>query len=221
MAYANILGFFGHEWITKAHADRILDNFPEGMYDVCVEFKNGTETPLKCCTRKERNVECIKIYYKDGTPKVDPEPYRCWIVGETSSYDICDSLFLGARGYFRCKHKNEYFPQTRNEDPEDISRVRVKVREKLVKFLQIPEKLDRNLFDKSPERDVEIYLNNYSGNWIRRVLGLLELVDSDGIGITLNFEIERASMDQLERLANHIELAETQDFDFIPELEEN
>lgn len=44
---------------------------------------------------------------------------------------------------------------------------------------------------------------------------------ADGIGITLNFEIERASMDQLERLANHIELAETQDFDFIPELEEN
>lgn len=93
MAYANILGFFGHEWITKAHADRILD-------------------------------------------KVDPEPYRYIVDGETNSYYICD------------------------------------------------------LFDKSPERDVEIYLNNYSGNWIRRVLGLLEL-------------------------------AETQDFDFIPELEEN
>ena len=221
MAYANILGIFGHEWITKAHADRILDNFPEKMYDVRVEFKNGTEKPLKECSRTERNVESIKIYYKDGTSKVDPEPYRCWVVGETSSYDICDSLFIGARGYFRRKHKNENFPQTRNEDPEDIRRVRVKVREMLVKFLNIPEKLDRDLFDKSPERDVNIYLNNYSGNWIRRVLGLLELADSDGIGIRATFEIAGASMDQLERLANHIELAETQEFEFIPELEEN
>ncbi|SHH08994.1 hypothetical protein SAMN05720761_108123 [Fibrobacter sp. UWCM] len=29
MAYMNILGFFGHEWITKAHADRILEDIPE------------------------------------------------------------------------------------------------------------------------------------------------------------------------------------------------
>jgi len=221
MAYMNILGFFGHEWITKAHADRILENFPEKRYNVCVAFKDGSEKPLKDCTCTERNVEYIYIYYKDGTGTPDPEPYRYIVDGVTNSYYICDDIMIGARSYFRSKHKNENFPQTRNEKPEDISRVRIKVREKLVKFLQLSNRLDRDLFNKSPERDVEIYLNNYSGNWIRRVLGLLELVDSDGIGITLNFEIEGASMDQLERLANHIELAETQDFDFIPELEEN
>ena len=221
MAYANILGIFGHEWITKGHADRILDNFPEKMYDVRVEFKDGSEKPLKKCSRKEHNVEYIKIYYKDGTSKVDPEPYRYMVNGETNSYYICDDWMIGARSYFRRKHKNENFPQTRNEDPEDIRRVRVKVREMLVKYLDIPENLDRDLFDKSPERNVEIYLNNSSGNWIRRVLALLELADYDGIGIRTSFEISNASMDQLERLANHIELAESQEFDFIPELEEN
>jgi len=221
MAYANILGIFGHEWITKAHAGRILDNFPEKLYDVRVEFKDGSEMPLKECSCTERNVESIKIYYKDGTSKVDPEPYRYLVDGVTNSYYICDDGMIGARSYFRRKHKNEFFPQTRNENPEDIRKVRIKVREMLVKFLKIPEKLDRDPFDKSPERDVEIYLNNYSGNWIRRVLALLELADYDGIGIRTTFEIAGASMDQLERLANHIELAETQEFDFIPELEEN
>ena len=141
--------------------------------------------------------------------------------GVTNSYYVCDDSMIGARSYFRRKHKNENFPQTRNVDPEETRRVRIKVREMLVKFLNIPEELDRDLFDKSPERDVQIYRNNYSGNWIRRVLGLLELADSDGIGIRATFEIAGASMDQLERLANHIELAETQEFEFIPELEEN
>ena len=61
MAYANILGIFGHEWITKAHADRILKYFPEKMYDVCVEFKDGTEKLLKECSRTERNVEYILV----------------------------------------------------------------------------------------------------------------------------------------------------------------
>jgi len=42
------------------------------------------------------------------------------------------------------------------------------------------------------------------------VLGLLELADFDGIGISTTFEISNATMDQLEKLANHIELAEIQ-----------
>lgn len=37
-----------------------------------------------------------------------------------NSYYICDDIMIGARSYFRSKHKNENFPQTRNEKPEDI-----------------------------------------------------------------------------------------------------
>lgn len=103
MAYMNILGFFGHEWITKAHADRILENFPEKRYNVCAAFKDGSEKPLK-----------------DGTGTPDPEPYRYIVDSVTNSYYICDDIMIGARSYFRSKHKNENFPQTRNEKPEDI-----------------------------------------------------------------------------------------------------
>ena len=82
MSYKNFLGRFGHRWFTDYDRKMVLIDFSADEYDVEVTFTDDKpDTPLKDCTGTETNVDAIMIYYKDGTGRRDPEPFRWQVTG--------------------------------------------------------------------------------------------------------------------------------------------
>ena len=203
MAYKNVTGIFGHEWISEAAVNLILKELPESHYKVWVRFTDDkNDILLKDCTRKERNLDCIVIEYKDGTNRLDPDPYIRHIDGPVNPFNVVYDSSFGALAFFSRRCKEPMYPLTRNEDPKDIKRMRQWIRHKLAGFLQVSEV---SLY-KDKDGPLDFAVNFMDDAYRARLIRLLENLDYDGAWITVNVNFPYATIDQLQRLDNEMEL---------------
>jgi hypothetical protein len=204
MAYKNIAGLLGHEWISEGDVEIILREFPETHYKVWVEFTTDkSDIPLINCTRKERNLDRLVIGYKDGTNRLDPDPFVWHIDGPVDSYRVVyDSLF-GARAFFVSRSKRPQFPQTRNEDPKVIKKMAIEMRHKLATYLRVSE------FTLSKEKngDLEFSINSLNSRQKTQLVDLIQNLEYDGLWMTVNVHFPYGTIDQFQRLDTCMELA--------------
>lgn len=221
MAYRNILGPLGHEWIGEYDVQSILKRLPESHYRAVVRFSdNQDDLLLKDCTRKERNIESIIIYFLDGTYRLDPDPFVYHVYGRVSSYDV-----LWGTGeailYFAYRFKRPYCKYTKNEDLADIKSMRELVREKLVKFTYM-EDLEYDPENRKKDCDLIIPINGFCRFERLRIFRLLETVDHDEVRVKIEFDISRATIDQLQRIDNDMEMIlASEDVDATLEIEDD
>ena len=204
MAYKNVTGIFGHEWISEAAVNLILKELPESHYKVWVRFTdNKNDILLKDCSRKERNLDCFIIEYKDGTNRLDPDPYISHIDGPVRPFKIVYDSSFGALAFFAKRCKEPFYPQTRNEDPKDIKRMREWMRHKLAGFLQVSEV---SLY-KDKDGPLDFSVNFMDSMHKTRLIGLLENLEPDGAWVSVRVNFPYTTIDQLQRLDNEMELA--------------
>ena len=99
MAYRNITGIFGHEWISEFSVKMILKELPESHYRVWVRFTDSkNDLLLKECSRTECNLDRIIVEYRDGTSCHDPDPFSSvlWM-----ALSCCSIPFLGPRAFLQ------------------------------------------------------------------------------------------------------------------------
>lgn len=207
MAYRNILGRFGHRWIGEYDRARIIREFPESDYSVEVAFADGkSDMLLKDCTGKETSVDSIMIYYKDGTGRRDPEPFRWHVHGPVSWFDLNSTVGdSNPKTYFWNRSKNrQLFPQTRNEPVKDIVAIRREVRAKFVNFLHMNGIDDRT--DGSGMLRVPV--NCFNEDARKNLLRFLGTLDMDGIQTFVTVHFERSTIDQLTRLDTEMEFGD-------------
>ena len=110
---------------------------------------------------------------------------------------------------------------TKNEDLADIKSMRELVREKLVKFTYM-EDLEYDLYNRKKDCDLIIPINGFCRFERLRIFKLLEMVDNDEVGVKIEFNISRATIDRLQRLDNDMELIlASEDVDATLEIEED
>lgn len=203
MAYKNITGFFGHEWISEFSVEMILKELPESHYRVWVGFTNGKEKRLlKECSRKERFLDSIIVEYRDGTNRHDPDPFTWVIFGPVEGFVLLNDSLFGAKSFFSRRCKSPAWPQTKNEDPRDIFRMRTAMRHKLAEFLRVSE---RSFFGEK-DAPLKFVVNLMNQKQRARLLGLIGSLDGDGIWISVEVEFPCSTIDQLQRLDTEIEL---------------
>ena len=201
MAYRNFFGIFGHRWISQYDIDYIYREFPSSNYTVFVEFA-GECKDLVDCTGDERDVERITIGFKDGTNRCDPDPY---------TYDVdcpVDSQYIvsSAKSHFYARGKTVSHPQTRNEEPGVIARVRGTVREKLRHYLNATG-LEASSVE-GPEESLDILVNAMDSEGRKNLCRLLSNVERDGIKCVVQFRFDMSTVDQLQRLDTDMEVGD-------------
>lgn len=210
MSYKNITGFLGHRWIGKYDIDTILKEFPASEFDVDVSFTDDrNDIPLKDCTGRESNIDAITIYYKDGTCRRDPNPYRRSVTGPVNAMDFLESGIGDRRPktYFFLRSKNRtVFPNTRNEDPETFRNLRRDVREKFVHWVHM-DGMESALSD-TDGGTLRIPVNCFAGADKKNLLRFIETLDTDGIQTFLTVHFERSTSDQLQRLDTEMEFGD-------------
>ena len=103
----------------------------------------------------------------------------------------------------------------------DIKSMRELVREKLVKFTYM-EDLEYDLYNRKKDCDLIIPINGFCRFERLRIFKLLEMVDNDEVGVKIEFNISRATIDRLQRLDNDMELIlASEDVDATLEIEED
>lgn len=203
MAYKNITGIFGHEWISELSVKMILKQLPESHYNVWVSFTDSkNDLALKECTRKERNLDRITIEYKDGTNRHDPDPFTWLIFGPVDGFDLLHDSIFGANGFFARRCKCPAWPQTRNENPKDIFMMRTAMRHKLAEFLKVSEG-PPYLKKDAP---LNFMVNLMDQEQRTKLIGLIENLDGDGIWMSVEVKFPNSTIDQIQRLDTDIEL---------------
>lgn len=219
MSYRNIFSIFGAKWIDKTDIDVILKKYPETDFDVSVVFSDSkSDMPLRDCDGNETNVERIVFSYKDGTGTPDPEPYTHYL---SDKFDLAYFLISAdheAHFASRCKDR-KVWPQTRNEDPKEILKMRTAVREKFVHFMQMSN-IDWKFGDK-PDAPVYIPVNSWKNSDRGKILRFLERLDSDGIQTVIEVRFNTATIDQLQRLDTEMEFGDLDEVLAISEEAEN
>jgi hypothetical protein len=207
MSYKNFLGRFGHRWFTDYDRKMVLIDFSADEYDVEVTFTDDKpDTPLKDCTGTETNVDAIMIYYKDGTGRRDPEPFRWQVTGVFHWGDFSTTVGdSNPRTYFWNRSKNrKLFPQTRNEPVTDIVAIRREVREKFVNFIHM-----NGIDDNSNKTGVlRVPVNCFNDDARKNLIRFLNTLEMDGIQTFLTIHFERSTIDQLTRLDTEMEFGD-------------
>jgi len=202
MAYRNIASLFGGRWIRPEDIRVITWKFPAKLYDVEVYFTDGSSKPLAECTGKERNVEKIVISYIDGTGKQDIEPYVEHVYGPVNGHQFLAGTFdRNPVLYFYERGKDEFHPQTRNEDPRSIAMFREAARRRFVDFVGM-DGVDTGKKDGT----LHIPLNIFNKAGRKNLLRILENLDNDGINVFVDVEFDHSTIDQLQRLDTEMEL---------------
>lgn len=210
MSYRNITGIIGHRWIGQYDIDTILKEFPESDFDVEVTFTDGkSDIMLKDCTGRESNIDSITIYYKDGTSRRDPDPFRWQVTGVINAMDFlnCTVGDSNPRTFFYLRSKNhKVFPNTRNEEPESFRQLRKDVREKFLHWVHM-DGMESKLADTDGGA-MRIPVNCFSGPEKKNLLRFIETLDRDGIQTFLTVHFDRSTSDQLQRLDTEMEFGD-------------
>ena len=213
MAYRNLTGLFGHRWISDYDKESILRKFPKKFYDVSVRFTDDqNDMPLEQVTGVERNIDRILIHYKDGTNRLDPDPFQ-YIVEWPVNSQIVNQF---ADKFFYDRQKLAIRPQTRNEDPEVIHSMREQVRRKLKNYLHVNDVEPES--EAGPDRPLDVLVNAFAGENRKNLLRFLAELDKDGINTVVSIDFSCASVDQLQRIDTMMEFADLGD---VVELTEN
>ena len=207
MSYKNIFGRFGHHWFTEYDRKMVLIDFSADEYDVEVTFTDGKpDMPFADCTGTETNIDAIMIYYKDGTGRRDPEPFRWQVTGVFHWSDFSTTVGdSNPKTYFWNRSKNrQFFPQTRNEPVADIVSIRREVRGKFVNFIHM------NGIDDSRNNAgvLRVPVNCFNDDARKNLIRFLNTLDMDGIQTFLTIHFERSTIDQLTRLDTEIEFGD-------------
>lgn len=212
MSYRNRLAMFGHLWIEKEAIDIILDKFPEQHYSVVVTFTGKPDLMLRECTGKETDIDSIMIYYKDGTDKLDPEPFRWHVTGPVNAMDFLHSTVGDSNPitYFFNRSKGEHNPQTRNESPEDVAAIRSAVRRKFVNFVHM-NGIEDSRTAGDGNAPLSIPVNCFKPGDRNNLLRFIETLDCDGIQVYVDVRFDRSSIDQLQRLDTEMECGDIGD----------
>lgn len=203
MAYRNITGIFGHEWISDFSVKMILKELPESHYRIWVRFSDSkNDILLKDCTRKERNLDRIIIEYRDGTNRLDPDPFTWHIFSPVDGFELLLDTPFGAKCFFAKRSKGLAWPQTKNEDPKDIKRMRAMMRHKLAEFLDVSEK---TIFEEK-DAPLKFMVNSMDFLQKEKLIGLIQSLERDGIWMSVNVNFPYCTIDQFQRLDTEIEL---------------
>lgn len=210
MSYMNIAGFFGKEWIEKAHVDEFYKAFPESHYRIEAWFTDGSRKELKECTRKERGIESIRIFFIDAEGREDTNPYVRRVYGPVDAWDICYGGYGSAEQFFALNYRTPLYPKTGNDTKAELERARKQVAEQLVSRLGAVV---------GPDGNPVVELNTFS-RWNRNnLLALLKLYDTDCMRVDIKFDISHATCAQLDALSGDIELAALEENEYVPELD--
>lgn len=202
MSYRNFATFLGARWIGKEDIKVITDKFPDRMFDVDVYFTDGSQKPLATCTGKEHNIEKIVIAYLDGVGNKDKDPYVEYVYGPVNGADFLNGTFdRNPVLYFYERCKDEFHPQTRNEDPRTIAMVREAARRRFVDFVGM-----NGVDTGKKDGTLHIPLNIFNKAGRKNLLSILENLDSDGINVFVDVEFDHSTIDQLQRLDTEMEL---------------
>ena len=213
MAYRNLTGLFGHRWISDYDKDSILRKFPKNLYDVSVRFTDDrNDMPLDQVTGAERNIDRILIHYKDGTSRLDPDPYQYVVEWPVNSQFVNQDAYK----FFYDRQKLAIRPQTRNEDPEVIRNVREQVRQKLKYYLHMNDVEPES--EAGPDKPLNVLVNAFIGENRKNLLRFLAELDKDGINTVVSIDFSCASVDQLQRVDTMMEFADLAE---VVELTEN
>ena len=214
MSYRNIFSIFGAKWIDQNDIEMVLKKYPESDFEVYVTFSDKSDMFLKDCTGKETNVEKIVFAYRDGTNKLDPEPFIYYVCSPFNITYFLTSCDIDAHFASRCKNR-KVWPQTRNEDPKEILKMRTAVREKFVHYMQMSD-IDWKVGEQ-PDAPVYIPVNSWKNSDRGKILRFLERLDSDGIQTVIEVRFNTATIDQLQRLDTEMEFG---DLDEVLEISE-
>lgn len=213
MAYRNLTGLFGHRWISDYDKVSILSKFPKNLYDVSVRFTDDKDDiPLDQVTGAERNIDRILIHYKDGTNRLDPDPFQYIVEWPVNSQIVNQFAFK----FFYDRQKLAIRPQTRNEDPEVIRKMREQVRQKLKYYLHMNDVEPES--EAGPDKPLDVLVNAFIGENRKNLLRFLAELDKDGINTVVSIDFSCASVDQLQRIDTMMEFADLGD---VVELTEN
>lgn len=219
MSYRNIFSVFGAKWIDKSDIDVILKKYPETDFDVSVVFSdNKSDMPLRDCDGSETNIKSIMFSYKDGTGKPAPEPYYHYIGKKFDlAYFLCSDDHE-AHFASRCKDR-KVWPQTRNDDPDEIKKMRRDVREKFIHYMQMSG-IDWEA-GKQPDAPVYIPVNSFKPSDRGKITRLIERIDHDGVPTVVEVRFDVATIDQLQRLDTEMEFGDLDEVMAISEEAEN
>jgi len=210
MAYRNIAGIFGREWIEQPGVDEFYKAFPESHYRIQAWFTDGSVKELKDCTRKERGIESIRIFFLDAEGRKDEKPYVHYVNGKVNAWRVCYNGFGSAQQYFALHYKTPLYPKSGNDSKAELERARKQVTDQLV------SKLGAIV---GPDDNAVVELNTFS-RWERnKLLSLLKLYDTDGMRVDIKFDISHATCAQLDALSGDIELAALEENEYVPELD--
>lgn len=201
MAYRNFLGIIGHRWISRFDMEYLQKELPVSTYRILVEFA-GDCLELHECDGTERDVERLVVYFKDGTNRVDPDPFTYTVHGPVDATYVAGM----ARTHFYMRGKTQSHPQTRNEDPAVIRAVRGTARAKLRHHLEATG-LDATCVE-GPEEPLEILVNAMGDEGRKKLCRILGSLDRDGLKCVVQFRFDMSTVDQLQRLDTEMEFGD-------------
>lgn len=198
-------------WISEELLSKTYEVYPENQYYITVNLKDGKEIPLRDATYTEENVATLNFYFIDKNGKRSTHANaRYYMVGNEANYLLLTIPKDRLNEQF-CNQ--DLYPDTENCDEEELFRIRHQVHEMLIanfgnvsnKFMQ-----DENMFPI-----------NMSKRWERaKLLTLLQAMSTSSIEAVITFNLNDATIDQLRKFADEMEIANLTENEYNAALDE-
>ena len=201
-----MLNVFKHQWLPDYIREYILKKFPTKHFKVTFEI-NGKDIPMDQVVGDERNIKKGTVTYTDA----EGNSTMNWLF-----------LYKGEISFDSVDHAVDNFT-LEGIEPDVRKLPRVGKKEVVEKYRKTLKKKLSDAMDYCPGSFLD-RLHEYPitdmPRWRRkRILNLLANMSEDGIPAFVSFDLDNASLSQLEQFNEELELAMMVENKYEPELD--
>lgn len=198
-------------WISEELLAKTYEVYPENQYYITVYLNDGKEIPLRDATYTEENVATLNFYFidKNGKRSTDAKA-RYYMVDAEANYLLLTIPKDRLNEQF-CNQ--DLYPDTENCDENELVRIRLQVHKMLIANFG-------NVSNKFMQDEI-MFPINMSKRWERaKLLTLLQVMSTNSIEAVITFNLNDATIDQLRKFADEMEIANLTENEYNAALDE-